>query len=61
MNYYAIVKLNLVDGASEFILDALSLSKNKRILSFNSSLVNCELVRERGEGKGLGKVSTPHW
>ena len=31
MNYYAIVKLNLVGGASEFILDALSLSKNKRI------------------------------
>ena len=42
MNHYAIVKLNLVGGASEFILDALSPSKNKRILSFNSSLVNCE-------------------
>ena len=34
MNYYAIVKLNLVGGASEFILDALSLSKNKRIFMF---------------------------
>jgi hypothetical protein len=36
MNYYAIVKLNLVGGASEFILNALSLSKNKRILMGSS-------------------------
>ena len=65
MNYYAIVKLNLVDGASEFILDALSLSKNKRILSFNSSLVNCELLEFGYEGESafvfqllIGKLRT---
>jgi hypothetical protein len=37
MNYYAIVKLNLVGGASEFILNALSLFKNESIL-FGSSI-----------------------
>ena len=61
MNYYAIVKLNLVDGASELILDALSLSKNKRIFMFQLLIGKLRTFKHKSAfGKNF-VVSTPHW
>ena len=60
MNYYAIVKLNLVGGASEFILDALSLSKNKRI-QFQLLIGKLRTGKNYRIKKINDVVSTPHW